>query len=78
MSIKERLANELNGLSDTELNQVEEYLAFLKFRSRIKPMAAFDKAQLAKACAEFADEDRQLAEEGMSDYAAGLVKEDGQ
>ena len=25
---------------------------------------------------EFADEDRRLAEEGMSDYAKGLAKED--
>jgi hypothetical protein len=38
----------------------------------------YDEAQLTALYAEFADEDRKLAEEGMSDYAKGLMKEDTQ
>jgi hypothetical protein len=35
-----------------------------------------DDAQLATLYAEFADEDRRLAEEGIEDYQRGLVGED--
>ena len=35
-----------------------------------------DDAQLATLYAEFADEDRQLAEEGIEDHQKGLVGED--
>jgi hypothetical protein len=35
-----------------------------------------DEAQLAAVYAEFADEDRCLAEEGMEDYERGLLAED--
>ena len=69
MSIKEQVVQELDGLNETELRQVAEYLAFLRFRTRIRPVAKFDENQLAALYAEFADEDRKLAEEGMSDYA---------
>ena len=76
MLLKEKVAQELDSLSETELKQVAEYVAFLKFRARIKPMPTIDETQLAVLYAEFADEDRDLAEEGMSDYAEGLMKED--
>jgi hypothetical protein len=39
-------------------------------------MSSLDEAQLAALYSEFADEDRMLAEEGISDYAKGLAKED--
>lgn len=78
MSIKEQVTQELDSLSETELKQVAEYVAFLRFRARIKSMPALDETQLAVLYAEFADEDRQLAEDGMSDYAKGLIKEDTQ
>ena len=35
-----------------------------------------DEIRLAALYAEFADEDRKLAEEGLSDYNEGLTKED--
>jgi hypothetical protein len=41
-------------------------------------MPRHDEAQLAALYAEFANEDRELAEEGMADYADGLWKEDAQ
>jgi len=76
MSIKEKVTQELDRLSETELKEVAEYVSFLKFRARIKPIPTLDETQLAALYAEFADEDRELAEEGMSDYAEGLMKED--
>ncbi|MBI1745227.1 MAG: hypothetical protein HYR55_01405 [Acidobacteria bacterium] len=76
MSIKEQVTQELNGLSEAELKQVAEYMAFLKFRARIHSTPTLDETQLADRYVEFADEDRRLAEEGMSDYAKGLIEED--
>jgi hypothetical protein len=76
MTIKEQIAQQLDGLSEAELGQVAEYLAFLKFRSRVKSMPALDETKLAALYAEFADEDRELAEQGMSDYAESLAEED--
>ena len=35
-----------------------------------------DEAQLATLYAEFADDDRRLAEDGIQDYERGLVGED--
>lgn len=76
MSIKEQVVQELDNLSEAELRQIAEYMAFLRFRTRIRPMPELDETQLAVLYAEFADEDRNLAEEGIADYAEGLVKED--
>ena len=76
MSIKEQVAHELDNLSDVELEQVAEYVAFLKFRARVGRMPALEEAQLAALYSEFSDEDRKLAEEGLSDYAEGLANED--
>ena len=61
-----------------ELGRVAEFLAFLKFRARLHATPKLDETQLAALYAEFAEEDRVLAEEGMSDYAGGLHKEDTQ
>jgi hypothetical protein len=76
MSIKERVTQALNGLSETELEQVAEFLAFLRFRARLKARPPLDETQCASLYAAWADEDRVLAEEGLSDYVAGLGKED--
>ena len=78
MSIKDHVIQGLNGLSDSDLAQVAEFLAFLKFRARLQATSALDEAQVAALYAEFAEEDRALAEEGMTDYAARLRKEDVQ
>jgi len=76
MSIEAKVTQELESLSEAELEQVAEYLSFLKFRSRVKARPSLDETQIAALYAEFAEEDRELAEEGMSDYAEGLAKED--
>jgi hypothetical protein len=72
MSPKEHVTQELNRLSEADLRQVAEFVAFLKFRARLSVTPVLDEAQLAALYAEFADEDSALAEEGMSDCAAGL------
>jgi outer membrane protein assembly factor BamD (BamD/ComL family) len=75
MSTKEQVLEELERLSEAELKEVADYLAFLKYRSQSKPLVV-NEAQLAALYAEFAEEDRELAEEGMADYAEGLRAED--
>jgi len=75
MSTKEQVLEEIKTLSEAELEEVAEYLAFLKYRSQNRPHVA-DETQLAAVYAEFAEEDRKLAEEGMTGYVEGLAKED--
>ena len=75
MSTKEQVIEEIEALSEAEVKEVAEYLAFLKYRSRSSPPAA-DESQLGALYAEFAEEDRDLAEEGMANYAEGLMNED--
>jgi hypothetical protein len=74
MSVKEQVVEEIENLSESEIEEVAKYLAFLKFRARYTT-PKFDQAQLAALYAEFADEDREMAEEGMSDYVQSFVAE---
>ena len=76
MSIKEQIVKELNGLSQAELKEIAQYLAFIKYQSKVKSTPASDEAQMAALYAEFAEADRGLAEEGISDYAGALTRED--
>ena len=75
MSTKEQVIVEIEALSEADIKEVAEYLAFLKYRSQSKPPAV-DESQLAVLYAEFAEEDRDLAEEGVANYREGLAKED--
>ncbi len=74
--IKEQIIQDINNLSDIELKQVAKYVAFLRFQSRVNSMPALDEVKMASLYAGFADEDSELAEEGMLDYITGLKKED--
>ena len=67
-----------NDLSSIEFKKVIEYVSFLKFRTRLKAISPppQDVSQWAKFYAEFAEADRQLAEEGMEEYTQELLKED--
>ena len=73
MTVKEQVVHALTDLSEVEVAQVAEYLDFLRFR-REKPPS--DEGRLAALYAEFADEDRGLAEQGMAEYAEQLSRED--
>jgi hypothetical protein len=75
LSIKEQVVEELKTLSEVELKEVSQYLAFLKFRAR-RTAPTLDEGQLAALYAEFAGEDRNLAEEVMADYVESLMEED--
>jgi hypothetical protein len=71
----EALKQDLDQLTRDQLQQVADFIAFLKFRDQHRRVI-LDPTQLAALFSEFADEDRALAEAGMSDYAATLRQED--
>ena len=72
MSLKEFVAHEVETLQESELKAVAEYVSFLKFRAR----TSSDEARLTSLYAEFEQEDRELAEAGLGDYASALSHED--
>ena len=76
ISTKEKVVTGLAELNDAQLQTVAEFLEFLKFRERRRVEAQFDDAQLSALYAEFADEDRVLAESGLTEYAVNLERED--
>lgn len=76
MITKEEIVQTVDGLSQSELEQLSQFLAFIKYRSRITTIPSFDESQLAALYAECAAEDPDLAEEGISDYAVALAQED--
>ena len=76
MSTREQIVDELATLSEAELEQVAQYLAFIKHQSRAIAIQSFDENQLAALYAESGEEDRELAEEGLSDYGVALARED--
>jgi hypothetical protein len=69
----EHLKQDLDHLSSPQLQQVADFIAFLKFRDRSR--RTVEPSQFA-ALAEFADDDRAMAEAGMNDYASLLAQED--
>jgi hypothetical protein len=76
MTVKEYVNQTLQTMSDAELAEVAEYLAFLRFRARAPSVAAFDTAKVESMYAAAAAEDRALAEQGIEVYASGLAVED--
>ena len=76
ISTKEKVVTSLAELNDTQLQTVAEFLEFLKFRERRRIEPQFDDAELETLYAEFADEDCELAEVGLAEYAANLERED--
>ena len=76
MSTRTHVLQTLDDLNEADLARVAEFLDFLKFRNRFHTASIPNEAQVAEMYAEFAEEDRTLAEEGMPDYMAGLGQED--
>jgi hypothetical protein len=72
----EALKQDLDRLSHNQLQQVADFIAFLKFRSQHHARIVINPTHLADLFTEFADEDRTLAEAGMNDYAVMLQQED--
>lgn len=75
MAIKEVVVRQLDKLDEVKLQQVADYVAFLRFQSLMQRPPLPDEANLAALYAEFAEEDRALAEEGMEEYAQALADE---
>lgn len=71
----EALKQDLDQLTNDQLQQVADFIAFLKFRNK-RRRVVLDPAQLAPLATDFVEEDRALAEVGMGDYAAMLAQED--
>ena len=75
MTTKEKINQQLEQLSEEQLNQVSEFIAFLKFREKfINPI--INTERISQLYQEFAEEDRQLAEQGINEYAELLKQED--
>ncbi len=72
----EALKQDLDQLTQDQLRQVADFIAFLKFRDRHRRRLTLNPSQVAALATEEAEEDRALAEECMSDYAVMLHRED--
>ena len=72
----ETVKQDLDRLTHNQIQQVADFIAFLKFRNQRQHRVVLDPIQLSKLFTEFADEDRAFTEEGMSDYVMMLHQED--
>ncbi len=78
---REDLKQNLDNLNSQQLQQVADFIAFLQFRDRpagvkgLRRRGRIDSMEFA-AIADFADDDRALAEMGMDDYVILLAQED--
>lgn len=72
---KETLKKDIDHLNDQQLKQIADFIAFLKFQSKLSQSTP-DFSQFANLYQEFADEDREFAEIGISEYAESLDHDD--
>ena len=75
------IVTELENLPDEKIIEVLDFVRFLRWQiepARAKRYAprALNEEQLTQLYAESAEDDQQLAEMGMSDYAVSLKTED--
>lgn len=72
---KEYLTQKLDCLTKEQLQQVNDFINFLKFQAHSANLK-IDEKQIAELYQEFAEEDRQLAEQGINEYQEMLSFED--
>jgi hypothetical protein len=72
---KESIKQELDYFNDEQLKQVADFIEFIKFQTKFTRQQT-DVSQFANLYQEFAQEDRELAETGISEYAELLNSED--
>jgi hypothetical protein len=70
----EELLRSFDLLPEPEKHQVASEI----MRRAFARTTELDEAQLALVYSEFGETDRKLAEEGIEDYARGLVSEDAE
>ena len=75
MNTKEQINQQFKQLNEEQLKQVANFIAFLKFREKLIKLN-LNTEKLAQLYQEFAEEDRQLAEEGINEYADLLTPEE--
>ena len=75
MNTKEQINQQFKQLNEEQLKQVANFIAFLKFREKLIKLN-LNTEQLAQLYQEFAEEDRQVAEEGINEYADLLTQEE--
>ena len=78
MTARQQLAADLLQLSDRDIDRVGRFIRFLKSKPLSASNASLDAATMQALYADAGDEDRRLAQEGMTDYTKGLRREDGQ
>ncbi|MDA0837611.1 MAG: hypothetical protein O3B01_08340 [Planctomycetota bacterium] len=76
MSVKERISLQLDHFTASELDEIAKFVAYIKFRSKAQKTQIPSQDELAALYCQAADEDVELAETGMSDYAKCLAAED--
>jgi len=72
---KETIKQDIDRLNDQQIKQIADFIAFLKFQSKLSQPTP-DFSQFASLYQQFAQEDQELAEIGMSEYTASLENED--
>ncbi|MFM7887993.1 MAG: hypothetical protein ACKPCM_15180 [Pseudanabaena sp.] len=72
---KEAIKRDIDRLNEQQLKQIADFIAFIKFQTRFSKQTT-NISQFANLYQEFAEEDRQLAETGISEYASLLNSED--
>ena len=77
MNARQEMLSALEALDESDLEEVAQFVRFLKFRRRLQAFATkLNDDQLAALYAEAAEEDHALAEAGLANYQASLLKED--
>ena len=76
MSLREYVGLELNSLDEPTLKQVAWHIDSLWYKNRRGALSTPNESEFESLYAEFADEDRVMAEEGMGEYAILLKSED--
>lgn len=75
LASKEVIRQQLDQLSEDQLQQIIDFIAFMRFRQKREALVS-NADRLAVAYQEFAQEDRELAEAGIGEYAEMLSQED--
>ena len=76
MTVRDRVILELEALPDQDVEYVGRIIGSLRSRPQNVPLPSFDPAVFGPLYREFAAEDREIAELGMSDYAPALRNEE--
>lgn len=76
MNVRHHISSQLEHFTESELEEVARYLAFVKFRAKAQKTPVSNQDKWAALYGEAAEEDEQLAQAGMSDYAESLAAED--